>query len=136
MAGYPRDVRAWLGGRPIMRVLVVSEHAKVRRRLGCLIGLESGTTSVVEAGPQTAVVTAREEHPDAAVVDVGLSALSGIRLCEELRALPQPPQVVLITSTSDEWLRRHALDAGALGVLLKDLDTSGLLELVSAAGTR
>lgn len=71
---------------------------------------------------------ARRSDPYAAIVaDLGLPGLSGVDLVARLReAGPQSP-IIVLTGTSDEWVRGRCLSAGAAGYLVKPV-TGGELE--------
>jgi DNA-binding NarL/FixJ family response regulator len=66
-----------------------------------------------------AVARAAELRPDVALVDVGLPDGDGFALARQLREMPWPVQVVLISSDPDHANARAALRAGACGFFPK-----------------
>jgi DNA-binding response OmpR family regulator len=69
-------------------------------------------------------------HPQVAVTSLSLPDAEGCDLIRELRKLPKPPVVVVVTGHTDPARRQAALDAGASAYLLKPADPDQLVELV------
>ena len=93
-----------------------------------------------------AVATVRQTAPDVVLMDIRMPRLDGIAATEQVRALPQPPQVIVLTTfNADDYVLR-ALRAGASGFLLKDAAPDEIVNAVrlvhagdamlSPAGTR
>jgi DNA-binding NarL/FixJ family response regulator len=101
-------------------VLVVDDDAGFRDLVTRLLS-GSGYVVVGEAGSVAqALVCARTLRPYAALVDIGLPDGDGFALAEQLRALPDPARVVLISTDADAASRPTAQRAGACGFLAKD----------------
>jgi DNA-binding NarL/FixJ family response regulator len=114
-------------------VLVVDDDASFRG-LAARVLIGWGHTVIGEAGGvREALVRAAELRPDTALVDIGLPDGDGFSLAEQLRALPWPVRVVLISSDGDRANALAAERAGASGFVPKDeLAGSALRRLIEA----
>jgi DNA-binding NarL/FixJ family response regulator len=79
---------------------------------------------------QEGLERARAEHPDLVLVDLVMPAMNGLDLTRELRALPQPPRVVVLTLAEHPAYLTHARAAGAAGLLSKYEITSRLMPMI------
>jgi DNA-binding NarL/FixJ family response regulator len=120
-----------------IRVLVVDDDPLVRAGLAMILDGAPGLIVVGEAADGTEVAAAVEAHaPDVVLMDVRMPKLDGLAATELLRARPDPPEVIVLTTFhADEYVLR-ALRAGASGFLLKDTRPSEILRAISrvAAG--
>lgn len=121
-----------------IRVLLVDDEALVRAGLRLILEGSGGITVVGEAADGLeAVAQVTELNPDVVLMDVRMPRCDGVEATRSIRALPNPPHVVMLTSfDTDDFLVR-ALDAGASGFLLKHTSPPDLVAAVqqSAAGT-
>ena len=115
-----------------LRVLLADDHAIVRRGLVAVLSAEDGLEVVGEAGTaEHALEIARRTTPDVVLLDLQFGgALRGTEVIAPLRALPEPPAVLVLT-TYDVIA---AMDAGAAGYLLKDSPAEELAAAVRRAG--
>ena len=107
----------------MIRVLIVDDHPVVRAGLRALVEGQEDLTVVAEAdGLDTAVARAAAEHPDVVLMDLSLgeAGKGGAETTAALRATPDPPEVLVLTTYDTEADVLRALDAGARGYLLKD----------------
>ncbi|SDD41486.1 two component transcriptional regulator, LuxR family [Geodermatophilus telluris] len=102
-------------------VLLVDDEELVRFGLRTVLEAAGEFTVVGEAGDGFAAVRAVQElRPDVVLMDVRMPRKDGLAATREILALPDPPQVaVLTTFHADEYVYA-ALAAGAAGFLLKD----------------
>jgi len=114
----------------MMRVLIVDDHAIVRRGLRALLSDELPGAAFGEASDaQQALKEMRRGKWDVALLDITLPGKSGLELLKELKAArPKLPVLVLSAHPEDQFALR-ALKAGAEGYLTKD---SAPEELVKA----
>lgn len=105
------------------RILLVDDHPVVRAGLRALIDGQDDLTVVAEADALDPTVAAvRAERPDVVLMDLSLGegVAGGIEVTAALRALPEPPEVLVLTTYDAEADILRVLDAGARGYLLKD----------------
>ena len=104
----------------LIRVLLVDDDAMVRTLLARILKA-SGIDVVAEASDGDEVVAAvQAHHPDVVVMDVRMERMSGIAAATALRALPDPPGVIAITSFDTEATILDCIAAGATGFIAKD----------------
>lgn len=112
-------------------MLLVDDHEVVRRGLRDLLDAEQDVSIVAEAGGvNEALVLARANQPDVAVVDMRLPDGDGLDLCRDLRALARPPHCLVLTAFDDEQALVGAINAGASGYLLKQVRGQDLINAV------
>ncbi len=121
----------------VIRVLVVDDDPLVRAGLAMILDGAPEITVVGEAADGTEVAAAVDAHaPDVVLMDIRMPKLDGLAATELLRARPNPPEVIVLTTFhADEYVLR-ALRAGASGFLLKDTRPTEILHAISrvAAG--
>ena len=114
-----------------IRVLIVDDHAIVRRGLATIINRDPEMTVVAQAEDgQQAIDVFREYQPDVTLMDLRMPKMDGVEaitaICTEFK---QARITVLTTYDSDEDIHR-GLQAGAQGYLLKDAKPSELLNAI------
>lgn len=117
----------------VISVLVVDDNALVRAGLCAVLSAAADIEVVGEAADGADAVTAvRARHPDVVLMDIRMPGLDGLSATAEVRALAQPPAVIVLTTfdTDDHILR--ALRAGANGFLLKDMPPRQIQDSVRA----
>jgi len=118
-----------------LRVVLVDDHAVVRRGLRDLLTERSDITVVGEAGTvkQALDETARLK-PDVVVMDLRLPDGSGVEACRDIRSANPATKVLILTSHADQNALFAAVIAGASGYLLKDLNPSSIQDAVTQIG--
>ena len=118
-----------------LKILLVDDHKVVRLGLRALLESEADLEVVGEAENATqAVQVAGHLQPNLVLMDVRLPDRSGISACRQIRQEWPAIQVLMLTSFADEELVLDAINAGAAGYVLKQLDTTDLLKAVRAVG--
>jgi DNA-binding NarL/FixJ family response regulator len=117
-----------------IRVLIVDDHAMVRRGMRDFLDLHADLEVVGEAPDgETALVEAERLRPDVVVMDLVMPGLDGIATTAELKARHPAIEVVAITSFIEESRITAALEAGASGFLLKDAEADDLAAAIRSA---
>jgi DNA-binding NarL/FixJ family response regulator len=106
----------------VIRVVLVDDHPVVRAGLRALLDGQADLAVVGEAGDvDGAERVVRAERPDVALMDLSLGdGPGGAETTTRLLALPDPPRVLVLTTYDTEADILRALEAGAVGYLLKD----------------
>lgn len=113
-----------------VRVLVVDDHAMVRRGLAQLLSAADGIEVVGEAANgREAVDQAQSLEVDVVLMDLQMPEMDGVSATREIVARERA-QVLVLTSFSDADRIVDALDAGAVGYMLKDAEPDDLVEAV------
>jgi DNA-binding NarL/FixJ family response regulator len=120
----------------MIRVLLVDDDALVRSGLRMMLAGAETIEVVGEADDGRGVLAAVDRHrPDVVLMDIRMPQLDGIAATRLLRAQPDPPQVIVLTTFDADELVMRALQAGAAGFLLKDTPPAEIVrgvELVHA----
>jgi DNA-binding NarL/FixJ family response regulator len=118
----------------MIRVLLVDDHTVVRAGLEELL---SGVEDIEVVGSASdgaeAIAMASRERPDVVLMDLLMPDLDGIEATRQIVAEYGDARVVVLTSFSDRERILRAIDAGAVGYLLKDADPEELFRGVRAA---
>jgi DNA-binding NarL/FixJ family response regulator len=116
-----------------IRVVLVDDHAVLRSGLAALLTGAGDIEVVGQAGDGAeALDVVRDTRPDVVVMDLQMPGVDGVEATRRLVAEDLPSEVVVLTSYSDSSRIVAALDAGAVGYLLKDADPEDLIDGVRA----
>ncbi|MEV2277922.1 response regulator transcription factor [Nocardiopsis sp. NPDC049922] len=112
-------------------VVIVDDDALVRVGLVMMLGGAPDIRVLAEAEDGGQVLDLVDEHaPDVVLMDIRMPTVDGLTATERLRARPNPPEVLVLTTfDADEHVLR-ALRAGAAGFLLKDTPPAQIVESV------
>ena len=115
-------------------VVVVDDHRLVRAGLRTIIDASGDLRVVGEAGDGAEAVTVVGElAPDVVLMDLSMPGVGGIEAIRRLRASGATSPVVVLTSFAEADRVRDAVEAGAIGYLLKDSEPGDVLDAVRAA---
>jgi len=114
------------------RVLLADDHRIVGDGLKQILEPEFKLVGIVEDG-FALLEAAAEEKPDVIITDISMPGLNGIEALEELKKTDPDVQVVCMTMHTNVAYARRALDAGALGYVLKHSAADELVMAVRAA---
>jgi DNA-binding NarL/FixJ family response regulator len=118
----------------VVRVLIVDDDALVRSGLRMMLAGAETIEVVGEAGDGRAVLPALDHHrPDVVLMDIRMPQLDGIAATRLLRAQPDPPAVIVLTTFDADELVLRALRAGAAGFLLKDTPPADIVRAIELA---
>lgn len=107
----------------MIRIVLVDDHPVIRAGLRALVDGQEDLCVVGEAdGLDRAVAVVTADRPDVVLMDLSLGdgEAGGAEVTAALRALPSPPEVLVLTTYDTESDILRALEAGARGYLLKD----------------
>lgn len=118
----------------MIRLLLAEDHAVVRAGIEALLAAADDIEVVGAVGDgEEAVARAAELEPDVVLVDLSMPRLDGIAATERIVEARPGARVVVLTAFADRERILGALDAGALGYLLKDSTPDELLGGIRAA---
>ena len=119
------------GAADEIRVLLVDDDALVRAGLSMMLNGAGDLVIVGEAGDGDQVPAAVAKHkPDVVLMDLRMLRVDGITATRRLRAAPQPPEVIVLTTFDADENVLGALRAGASGFLLKDAPPAQIAEAI------
>lgn len=117
-----------------IRILVVDDHTIVRQGLRSILELEPDFTVVGEAADAAAAITGTAQlQPDVVLLDLKLSdsaPAEGLDVCATLRDQQPAVRIVVLTTFLDQKLLVGALQRGASGYVLKDVDAVELARII------
>jgi DNA-binding NarL/FixJ family response regulator len=118
----------------MIRVLLAEDHAVVRTGLLQLLGgLDEMEVVGAATGGEEAVALAAEHKPDVVLMDLEMPGMDGIEATRRIRGAHHDVNVVVLTAFSDRDRILDAIDAGAVGYLLKDAEPDELVRGLHAA---
>lgn len=120
-------------GTPI-RVMLVDDHAVVRSGLKAFLMVFDDMQLVGEASSgQEAIQLIERVHPDVVLMDLIMPDLDGAATTRSIRTRWPSIQVVALTSFREDELVKSALQAGAIGYLLKNVGADELADAIRSA---
>jgi DNA-binding NarL/FixJ family response regulator len=114
-----------------VRVLLVDDHAVVRQGLRAFLRLQPDVEVVGEAaGGESAVAAAASARPDVVLMDLVMPGGDGVAAIRELAVAAPGARVLVLSSFADDDRVFAAMQAGAAGYLLKDVEPDALAEAI------
>ncbi len=115
----------------MIRVVLAEDQGMVLGALAALLEIE---TDIVVAGQardgKTALDAVIEQRPDVFITDIEMPVMSGLEVAAELKQRRLATRTIILTTFARSGYLRRALDAGALGYLLKDRPARELADAV------
>jgi len=116
--------------KPI-RVLVVDDHAIIRKGMKAVLDLISDITLVGEAeNGKQAVQMDLELQPDVILMDLMMPEMDGITCIREIKSRRPQARILVLTNFAGEELIFPAIKAGAMGYHLKDSSPEALVDAI------
>ena len=129
-------VRAEPADRTKTTIVIADDHTVVRQGLRLLLDNEEGLQVVAEAGTvPDAERLARAHRPSVLVLDLNMPGGSSLEAIPRLRVDAPATAIVVLTMQDDPAFARQALQAGALGFVLKEAADEELLEAIRLAAS-
>ena len=117
-----------------IRVLIVDDHAVVRKGLAAFLKAFHDLELVGEAGSGAeAVRRCQEGAADVVLMDLVMPGMDGAEATHAIRQACPRVQVIALTSFEEKELVQRALQAGAIGYLLKNVSAHELADAIRAA---
>jgi NarL family two-component system response regulator LiaR len=117
-----------------IRVILVDDHTMVRRGLATFLKAFDDLVLAGEAGSgEEAIQLCGESLPDVVLMDMVMPDMDGATATRAIRQQFPQVQVIALTSFKEGELIRNALEAGAIGYLLKDVSADELVQAIRAA---
>ncbi|WP_327257172.1 response regulator transcription factor [Streptomyces sp. NBC_01244] len=120
---------------PALRVLIVDDEELLRLGLSHILDSAPDLRVVGACHGRQAVERVGELRPDVVLLDVRMPDVDGLTVLRALRALPEPPEVAMLTTFDLNEYLSQAMSDGAAGFLLKDTEPKALISAVRALGT-
>lgn len=118
----------------VIRVMLVDDHAIVRSGLATILMTCDDMELVAEAAcGEQALTLCMDSHPDVVLMDLVMPGMDGATATRKVRECSPSTQVIVLTSFKDQELVQGALQAGAIGYLLKDVTAEDLANAIRAA---
>jgi two-component system, NarL family, response regulator DesR len=115
----------------MIRLLLADDQALIRQALAALLELEDDFTVVAQVGRGDEVVQAALAHtPDVALLDVEMPGMDGLAAAAALAGAIPTCRVIILTAFGRPGYLRRAMEAGALGYVVKDAPAEQLAEAV------
>ena len=119
--------------KPI-RVLLVDDHTMVRRGLATFLAIYDDLILAGEAGTgEEAIQRCAELKPDVVLMDMVMPGMDGVSTTRAIRQQFPDIQVLALTSYKEVNLIRKALEAGAIGYLMKTISSDELARAIRSA---
>jgi two-component system, NarL family, response regulator NreC len=115
-----------------IQILLVDDHAIVRQGLRALLEAETNFKVIDEAGNGLdALEKIKKLKPDVAILDLMMPNLNGLEVARQLSKLALRTKIIILSMYDDEGFVLEALGNGASGYVLKDSDSSDLVQAVN-----
>ena len=117
-----------------IRVMLVDDHMMVRRGLATILQVFDDLELVGEAADGAAAIQlCANLLPDVILMDIVMPDIDGVMVTRAIRQRFPTVQIIVLTSFKEEQLVQNALQAGAIGYLLKDVTAEELAQAIRAA---
>ena len=114
---------------PSLRLVIIDDSELVRVGLQTLLQSAPGITLCgMAATAAEALIVCQREQPDVVLLDIRLPDGNGIEVCRRLLATAEHIRVLFLTSCAEPGTVDEAIQAGAHGYLLKEVNTSALIQ--------
>ena len=118
----------------MISILIVDDHSVVRQGLRTFLSLDPELQVVGEAANGAeALRLAHQLQPDVVLMDLLMPVLDGVAATEAIRREVPDTEVIALTSVLEDQAIYGAMRAGAIGYLLKDMESDELCRAIKAA---
>ncbi len=114
-----------------IRVVIAEDQSMVLGALAALLEIESDIKVVGQArNGKEALRLTLQHQPDLLLTDIEMPELSGLDVAAEIRRQGSSSRVIILTTFARAGYLRRAMDAGAVGYLLKDSPAAALADAI------
>lgn len=114
-----------------IKLLIADDERLFRQCLKVLLETASDIKVVAEAADgQEAVIKARENAPDIALLDVNMPKMDGIKAARLISSVAPEAKILMLSVHHDDEKIDAALKAGAIGYVLKDTDRADFIKII------
>ncbi|MFJ4767682.1 response regulator [Streptomyces uncialis] len=118
----------------VLRIVLADDHTVMRAGVAALLAADPGIEIVGEAdNGRQAVELAERLAPDVALLDLRMPVMDGVDATARIVAGPAPTRVLILTTYDTDSEIERAVEAGAIGYLLKDTTQEQLSDAIRAA---
>jgi DNA-binding NarL/FixJ family response regulator len=116
---------------PLIRVLCVDDHRLMREGIVRIVGLQPDMIVVAQASNgEEAVEEFLRHRPDVTLMDLQLPTMNGLQAIREIRRADANARIVVLTMYQGDEDIHRAIEAGAMGYLLKDTLPDDLIRVI------
>lgn len=115
----------------IIRVLVVDDHAIIRKGIGAVLDLVPDIDLIGEAeNGKQAIILDQELAPDVILMDLMMPEMDGIECIKQIKTQRPKARILVLTNFAGEEMIFPAIKAGAMGYHLKDSSPDRLVDAI------
>jgi CheY-like chemotaxis protein len=115
----------------MLKIYIADDSLKIRDRLSELVAsLDFGGLEIRAEAPQADILSIQEFQPDAAILDIHMPG--GFDLLTSIKALRQPPTLIILTAFPYPQVRKKCLEAGADYFFDKTSEFEQIIEVLRA----
>lgn len=117
-----------------IRVAIADDHSILREGLCLLLSKQDFIEVVAEAGDgNQALNMVREYRPDVILLDIAMPGINGLEAIEVIKGISPETRIVILSRYDKDAYVHQALDAGALGYVIKGAPSQDLIEAIRLA---
>ncbi|MCH2046066.1 MAG: response regulator transcription factor [Saprospiraceae bacterium] len=115
----------------MIKVLIADDHPIYRKGLVNVIQEEADMEIVADVGNGKDVLDLiPEKSPQVVVLDIMMPGLTGLQVAQEMKKRSLDSKIIILTAYKEETVFNEALDAGAMGFVLKDNATKDIISSI------
>ncbi len=117
--------------KEVIKIALIDDHKLFREGVKRILSFEPSFDVVAEADDGLeAKDIVKEYQPDIVLMDINMPEMNGIEATKELLQNNPDLKIIILSIHEDESYVSHALQTGAQGYLLKEMDTESLMEAI------
>src|SRR5690625_446256 len=126
-----------MSSQDVIKIALIDDHKLFREGVKRILSYEPSFDVVAEADDGREVQAIVDEHkPEVVLMDINMPEVNGIEATKSLLENNSDIKVIILSIHDDESYVTHALQTGAQGYLLKEMDTESLMDAIDRKSTR